>query len=85
MTFAFSASLSFFFLPCLLYENTNSRLSGVLEFLDSQGLVYSLYQIKKGRHKLFIKQIFPSILHIPGDSVVKNPPANAGDEGSIPG
>ena len=54
MTFAFSASLNFF-LPCLLYENTNSRSSGLLELLDSQGLMCYLYQIKKGRYKLFIK------------------------------
>ena len=27
----------------------------------------------------------PNILGFPGDSVVKNPPANAGDAGSIPG
>ena len=41
-----------------------------------------------GIHSLihsFIQQAVIKHLGFPGDSVVKNPPASAGDEGSIPG
>ena len=57
-----------------------------LEFLNIAGI-----KKKKKEYKHIVKNVFTFFykvkhtLTFPGDSVVKNPPGNAGDLGSIPG
>ena len=47
-----------------------------------RGMVYMTLRIHSGPKVLLVKSY---LLDFPGGTVVKNPPANAGDTGSIPG
>ena len=55
-----------------------------LEFLNIAGPKKEYKNIVKNGFTFFFYKV-KHILTFPGDSVVKNPPGNAGDLGSIPG
>ena len=58
---------------------------GALQFMGSQRVGHDL--VTEQQQQFYIELFEPLVIHLGlrGGSVVKNPPANAGDAGSIPG
>ena len=66
-----------------MFRNSGGGISAVVDF------GWQTTQVKGhvGDRAFYIKSVVRSVCHLvfPGGSVVKNPPANAADSGSIPG
>ena len=73
-----------FYLICValtIAHSYNSFLVGCTLYLNNKGSIVSFFFLKRAKtqNKLII-----CLGDFPGGAVVKNPPANAGDMGSIP-